>query len=207
MIVVVSGPSGVGKTTLCDKLLAVEPRLQPCVTATTRPPRPNEVGGKDYYFISRETFVNWLKKGEIIEYTELFSHLYGTPRKSIEQIVKNGKYPLLRIDVQGVRQLRKLGYKGVFIFILSPDLATLEQRLKNRFYSLSQSDVPKSFGGSKKRFKKQVDEEDLRKRLGKAREELACKGEYDFQVVNDSLDKAVSQVKEILNKYLFKLEQ
>lgn len=182
-IVVISGPSGVGKTTLCNKLVAQEPRLQACITATTRPPRPGEINGKDYYFVSRETFKQWLENDELVEYIELFNNFYGTPKKSIDEIIKKGKYPLLRIDVQGAQQLRKLGYQGVFIFILPPDLATLEQRLRKR------SDT--------------IDNELLKERLKKALEEISYKDEYDFQVVNDNLDEAISYIKTILNKHLF----
>lgn len=180
-IVVISGPSGVGKTTLCNKLIEQEPRLKLCVTATTRPPRTGEVNTRDYYFMSRSQFEASLKKGGIIEYTELFGALYGTPKKSLQNVFKQGHYPLLRIDIQGSRNLKKQGYQGVFIFVLPPDLPTLKKRLKIR----------------------RTEGDNLRERLNKAREEINYQNEYDFQVVNDKLDEAASEIRTILDKHLF----
>jgi guanylate kinase len=179
-IAVISGPSGVGKTTLCDELVKQEPRLKLCRTATTRPPRPGE-SSNDYYFISRQTFMEWFKKGEIIEYIELFGNFYGTPEKSIRDISRSGGYPLLRIDVEGGRSLRRLGYKGVFIFVLPPDFSALEERLKKR---VTASD-------------------DLARRLARAKEELTYQNEYDFKVINDNLARVVAEIRDILVKHLF----
>lgn len=181
-IVVVSGPSGVGKTTICERLFAEEPRVKPCVTATTREPRKGENDGIDYYFITKEVFKDWIKSGEIVEYTELFGNFYGTPKKSIEEILKKGFVPLLRIDVNGAKRLKELGYKGIFIFILPPDEKALMERLKKR-------ETPGA---------------DMRERLTKAQEELSHKNEYDFLVVNDNFDKTVDEIKNIINNNLEK---
>lgn len=181
-IIVFSGPSGVGKTTLCARLAEEEPRIKLCVTATTRAPRSGEIDGKDYWFISQETFKDWLKNGEIIEYVQLFDHFYGTPKKSVEDIFKQDRYPLLRIDVKGATSIKQLGYKGVFIFILPPDVETLVQRLKKRHT------LPV----------------DIEKRIAQAKEELKYKDDYAFQVVNDDLERALTEVKNILSFHLFK---
>lgn len=180
-VVVISGPSGVGKTTLCAKLIELERRLKPVIAATTRSPRPGELNGKDYYFISEELFRLWIKRGELIEHTELFGDLYGTPRKSVEEIITEGNYPVLRIDVQGARSLKNLGYQGVFVFILPPNLETLKRRLEIR----------------------QTRENNLTERLAKARKELTYKDEYDFRVVNDNFSEAIAQLRKILKHNLF----
>lgn len=180
-VLVVSGPSGVGKTTLCDELLKKERRIKPCITATTRKPRPKEINGKDYHFITKKTFVSWLKTNKIIEYARLFGEFYGTPKKSIEAVFKNGHYPLLRIDVEGARNIKKLGYNGVFVFILPPNLKELKNRLKKRRTSTA----------------------DMQKRLTKAKKELKHKSEYSFHVVNNNLKKAVKDLKNILTANLF----
>jgi len=179
-IAIVSGPSGVGKTTLCDELVKQEPRLKLCRTATTRPPRSGE-SPDDYYFISRQTFMEWFKKGEIIEYTELFGNFYGTPKKSIQDISRSGGYPLLRIDVEGGRSLKRLGYKGVFIFVLPPDFSVLAERLKKRVTASG----------------------DLTRRLARAKEELTHQNEYDFKVINNRLATAVAEIRDILTRHLF----
>jgi guanylate kinase len=180
-IVVVSGPSGVGKTTVCERLFAEEPRVKPCITATTRAPRKGEKDGVDYYFVTKEVFKDWIKIGEIVEYTELFGNFYGTPKKSIDEILNKGFTPLLRIDVNGAKCLKELGYKGIFIFILPPDEKALMERLKKR-------ETPGA---------------DMQERLAKAQEELNHKNEYDFRVVNDDFDKTVDEIKSILDKKLF----
>lgn len=180
-IIVVSGPSGVGKTTLCARLAEEEPRIKLCVTATTRSPRSGERNGIDYWFISKEDFKDWLERGEIVEYVELFGNFYGTPKKSLDDIFNEGRYPLLRIDVKGAQSVKRLGYKGIFIFILPPDEETLIKRLKKR----------------------QTESVDMEKRVAQAKEELKYKNDYEFQVINDDLEKALVEMKEILSCHLF----
>ncbi|MBI4712350.1 MAG: guanylate kinase [Planctomycetes bacterium] len=181
---VVSGPSGVGKTTLCERLLKKERRLKACITATTRRPRKGEIDGKDYHFVTPAEFRRMIQKGELVEYVRLFDNYYGTPEQSLADIFERNRYPLLRIDVQGARRLKAKGYKGVYIFILPPDVKILLMRLKGR--------SGKSAGG------------ELLKRFRKARTELRAKDEYDFQVVNDKLPQAVRDIQNILKRHLFK---
>ncbi|MFC1525021.1 guanylate kinase [Planctomycetota bacterium] len=184
-IVVISGPSGVGKTTLCDELLKREPRLEACITATTRQPRPNETNGQDYYFVSQLQFRHWIKKGQLIEYTYIFGNYYGTPKQSVNQICRKNKYPLLRIDVQGAQKLRKLKYQGLFIFIRPPNLKTLTGRLKKRAKKDGSSTLV------------------LRKRLQRVDQELKMSRYYDFQIINDQLNRAVKEIRNTLRQYLF----
>ncbi|MFA5793809.1 MAG: guanylate kinase [Candidatus Brocadiia bacterium] len=181
-ICVISGPSGVGKTTLCDLLLKKERRLAACVTATTRLKRRGETADKDYHFLTKKAFQAGLKRGDFIEFVRLFGHYYGTPYSSLEDVFRRGKYPLLRIEVKGARRLKKNGFKGVYIFILPPDMQTLRQRLHRRDDRTG----------------------DFRKRLRRARTELKCKDLYDFKVVNDDLNQAVDKVRNIIRKKLFK---
>ncbi|MFH1226970.1 MAG: guanylate kinase [Planctomycetota bacterium] len=181
-ICVISGPSGVGKTTLCDSLLKKERRLAVCVTATTRPKRKGEVDGKDYRFLSERDFKAGLIRGDFIEYVRLFGHYYGTPYSSLYDVFRLGRHPLLRIEVKGARRLRKEGFKGVYIFILPPDMGTLKQRLSRRNDRTG----------------------DFEKRLRRARTELKYKNHYDFKVVNDDLGRTVNEIKEIIRKNLFK---
>lgn len=181
-VIVVSGPSGVGKTTLCARLAEEEPRIKLCVTATTRLPRSGEKDGRDYWFVSTETFKDWLKNDGIIEHVQLFGNFYGTPKKSVDDIFKEGRYPLLRIDVKGADSIKQLGYKGIFIFILPPDTDTLVKRLEKR----------------------KTESVDMEKRIAQAKEELKYQDNYEFKVINDNLERAVIETKNILSNHLFR---
>ena len=174
-----------GKTTLCERLLRQEPRIKACITATTRAPRADEKNGRDYYFVSTEQFTKWIKQKQLIEHTKIFGAFYGTPKKSLRAIFKQGKYPLLRIDVRGAKNLKATGYQGVYIFIRPPALKVLEARLRKR--------------GA--RDKKQLTQ--LKIRLKRVKQELKMSRYYDFQVVNDRLDRAIKETKQILNSQLF----
>lgn len=178
-VVVVSGPSGVGKTTLCELLFKKERRLMPCVTATTRPKRPGEVNGRDYYFISKPEFRDGIKTGRFAEYIRVFGNYYGTPFSSLEAVFSKKRYPLLRIDVKGASRLKKRGFKGIYIFILPPDATALRQRLAKRR------------------------EKDCARRLKRFTMELRYRNQYDFQVINDNLNRAVGEIRSILKKNLY----
>lgn len=177
---IVSGPSGSGKTTLCDALLK-DPfwgrRLLKSVSYTTRPKRSGEVEGKDYVHISREKFMEFLRRRSFLEHERIFDHYYGTPKKAVLDAAKAGRGLILCIDVKGARTVRRFfKQKAVSIFILPPHLEALTQRLRARSTE------------SKK---------DIEKRLKRVKIELSQAKEYDYCVVNDDLGEALARLKAI----------
>jgi guanylate kinase len=174
-MLVVSGPSGSGKSTICKRLL-LDPRVVFSVSATTRKPRPGEVDGRDYHFLSADEFRARIAKGAFIEHAEVFGNLYGTLREPMEAAKARGQVYLLEIDVQGANQLRALGEEGVYIFIAPPDFEELKRRLSGRG-----TESP----------------EVLQRRLHKAEDELRERHRYDHVVVNDDLERAVGEVRRL----------
>jgi guanylate kinase len=174
-MLVVSGPSGSGKSTICKRLLQ-DPRVVFSVSATTRKPRPGEVDGRDYHFLSADEFRARIAKGAFIEHAEVFGNLYGTLREPMEAAKARGQVYLLEIDVQGANQLRALGEEGVYIFIAPPDFEELKRRLSGRG-----TESP----------------EVLQRRLHKAEDELRERHRYDHVVVNDELERAVTEVRRL----------
>lgn len=174
-MLVVSGPSGSGKSTICKRLL-LDPRVVFSVSATTRKPRPGEVDGRDYHFLSADEFRARIAKGAFIEHAEVFGNLYGTLREPMEAAKARGQVYLLEIDVQGANQLRALGEEGVYIFIAPPDFEELKRRLAGRG-----TESP----------------EVLQRRLHKAEDEMRERHRYDHVVVNDDLERAVAEVRRL----------
>jgi len=174
-MLVVSGPSGSGKSTICKRLL-LDPRVVFSVSATTRKPRPGEVDGRDYHFLSADEFRARIAKGAFVEHAEVFGNLYGTLREPMEAAKARGQVYLLEIDVQGANQLRALGEEGVYIFIAPPDFEELKRRLSGRG-----TESP----------------EVLQRRLHKAEDELRERHRYDHVVVNDDLERAVGEVRRL----------
>lgn len=180
-IVVISGPSGAGKTTLVRRAMAQSSRpLVLSVSATTRPARPGEVDGRDYHFLSPEEFQRRQSQGEFLESCEVFGGgvWYGTLLAEVTPRLKAGKWVVLEIDVAGARSVRRRFPDALTIFVRPPSLAELESRLRKRG---TESD------------------DAIRKRLEAARRELEGAGEYRHQVVNDELARAVEEIREILN--------
>jgi guanylate kinase len=178
-LLVVSGPSGCGKTTICRRLAAHD-KVDLAVSATTRPKRPQEVHGKDYFFLSREEFEARLDRGEFVEHNEVFGNdvLYGSLKSEVEKGLKDPeRYYLMEIDVRGALNLRELKYKGIYIFIAPPSMEELERRLVNRG-----TDNPES----------------VEQRLKKAEWELEQRDQYDLVVENDDLEETVSRVERFL---------
>jgi len=177
-IVVLSGPSGVGKTTLSERLRAEFPLFSYSVSATTRPPRTGEEHGRDYFFLSQEEFEKGIREGGFAEYAAVFGNLYGTPKKVLLEAMAKGRVPLLDVDVQGAESLRSNGFGGVYIFILPPSIEDLRARLDRR--------------GTKRT--------ELDRRVAEAEREMQSAARYDYRVVNDDLDRTYRELREILKK-------
>ena len=175
--IVISSPSGGGKTTLVHRILADMPKAAYSVSVTTRPPRTGERNGRDYFFVSKPAFERMVRKHELAEWAGVHSHLYGTPKKFLDAKITLGYFPILDVDVQGALQLKKKYPAGVYIFLIPPTLRELARRLRERH-----TDSP----------------EVIKKRLQAAKRELAVAQKYDYVVLNDDLDAAVERVKTIL---------
>lgn len=177
LLIVLSGPSGAGKGTICRELLRQLPELVYSVSATSRQPRPGEVEGVHYYFRSREKFEEMLARNELLESAEFCGNYYGTPRFAVEQAIQAGKDVILEIEIQGALQVKRRFPQGVFIFIVPPSLDELSERIHKR--------------GTEP-------EEVIEKRLTTAAHELEYISEYDYVVINDEVPNAVEKLKSIL---------
>lgn len=176
-LVVISGPSGVGKTTVCDHLLEAETGLGLSISTTTRAPRPGEVSGQDYYFVSAEEFRCQAENGQFLESAQVHGDLYGTQLQPLQERLGRGEEVVLNIDVQGAAQIRASGLEAELIFLEPPSHEELERRLRAR-----KTDSP----------------EVVERRLANAVKELAQAHLYDHRVVNDHVDRAVDRIKEII---------
>jgi len=179
LLIMLSSPSGAGKSTLARRLIAKDPGMRFSVSATTREPRPGEVDGREYWFMSRPAFQAAAARGDMLEHAEVFGNLYGSPRAPIEAELAAGRDVLLDIDWQGGQQVRNsaLGRDVVSVFILPPSLAELDRRLRERG-----QDAPEVIAG----------------RMAKSQAEISHWAEYDFVLVNDDLDRAEADLTTIL---------
>ena len=176
---VLSSPSGAGKTTLTKRLLEIEPRVRLSVSATTRTPRPREVPGQDYHFVSEEEFARLQNEGAFLEHATVFDHLYGTLRAPVEESLSEGMDVLFDIDWQGAQLLTYSAASDVVkVFILPPSWEELERRLRARA---------------------QDSEEVVRRRMERASDEMSHWAEYDYVIVNRDLDHSLEQLRAILN--------
>ena len=169
LMLVLSSPSGAGKSTLSRMLLSDDKDIDLSVSATTRTPRPGEVNGKDYYFVSQERFNSMVEVNELLEYATVFANSYGTPRKAVEDALESGRDVLFDIDWQGTQQLSQSQMKSdlVRIFILPPSVIELESRLRSRA---------------------QDPEDVVQARMAEAESEISHWAEYDYVLVNDDLE-------------------
>lgn len=177
LLIVLSGPSGAGKGTICKELIE-SGDFYLSVSATTRKPREGEVEGKNYYFLTKEEFRKKITEDGFLEYAEVYDNLYGTPRSKVLEAIEEGKDVILEIDIQGALKVKEKYPQGVFIFILPPSMEELKQRIINRG-----SETPES----------------LVKRFKSAYQEINYVSKYNYAVVNDTVDDAVSKIKGILS--------
>ncbi len=177
VLIVISGPSGAGKGTICKKLLEKNKNIYLSVSATTRLPREGEVEGVNYYFLTKEEFAKKVKENGFIEYAEVHGNFYGTPKVNVNRMLEEGKDVILEIDIQGALQVKENFEEGVFIFILPPSMEELKRRIIKR--------------GSET-------EESLMTRFKNAYKEINYVSKYNYAVVNDTLELAVSKVESII---------
>jgi len=178
MMFVLSSPSGAGKTTLSRMLLKSDPQVELSVSVTTRPKRPQEVNGRHYFFVDPARFREMVRKGELLEWAEVFGHRYGTPRKPVERALAAGRDVLFDIDWQGTQQLRERARDDlVSVFLLPPSVREMKRRLKQR---AQDSDAV------------------IRGRMAKAAGEISHWPEYDYVVINDDLERAFATLCAIL---------
>lgn len=177
ILFILSGPSGVGKGTVRKALFEQSTDLRYSISMTTRDPREGEVDGVDYFFKSRNEFEKLISEGQLIEHAEYVGNYYGTPRQYVEKTLNEGKDVFLEIEVQGALKVRENFPEGVFVFLIPPSLEELKDRIVNR--------------GTET-------EEKVKNRLKAAKEEIDMMDAYDYVVVNDQIDNAVTKVKSIV---------
>jgi guanylate kinase len=179
LLIILSSPSGAGKTTLAHRLMAWDADISFSVSATTRPPRPGEVDGREYHFRSRAEFDAMVAAGEMLEHAEVFGNLYGSPRGPVVEAMRAGRDTLFDIDWQGGQQIRNssLGKEAVSIFVLPPSIAELEHRLRDRG---------------------QDSAEVIAGRMARARDEISHWAEYDYVLINRDLDAAEAELRAIV---------
>lgn len=176
-LIVLTGPSGVGKGTLMQKLLAQHPQLYYSVSATTRSPRLGEIDGKSYYFITPNSFQELVAQGEFLEWAEFAGNYYGTPRAAVLQQIQLGRSVILEIELAGARQIKASYPDALSIFILPPSFLELENRIRARG---------------------QDSDEAITRRLNRAKEEIKAASEFDIQIVNDDFATTLNELETIL---------
>lgn len=179
LLLIISGPSGVGKGSICRILLQRNPQLVYSVSATTRAPRQGEIEGVNYFFLESKDFLRMINEGEFLEWAEVYNNFYGTPRSAVEKLLARGKDVILEIDTQGAVQIKKTCPEGIFIFVLPPSFEELKKRIIGR--------------GSE-------NQKSLDCRLNAYAQEIDMIDKYDHTVINDNLHKAVEQIEEIIEQ-------
>ena len=177
LLLVVSGPSGAGKGTICKALLNKNDQIKLSVSATTRKPRTGEVDGVNYFFIEKEKFTQMIEEGEFLEYAQIYDNFYGTPKAAIMECLEKGQDVILEIEMQGASQIKEVCPDGVFIFVLPPSLEELKNRIVGRGTETA---------------------EEIEKRFSCAFDEINRIVDYDYFIVNDNVEKSVKQVESII---------
>lgn len=187
LMYVLSSPSGAGKTSIATKLISQDEHISMSISMTTRKPRPGEVDGKDYIFVSKDEFNQAIEDNDLLEWAEVFGNYYGTPREAVEKQLKEGRDVLFDIDWQGTQQLHeKVGNDLVRLFILPPSVNVLEERLKRRG---------------------QDEDHIVQARMKEAANQISHWAEYDYVIINENLDESLSEVQNILNAERLKRER
>ncbi|HEV3476942.1 MAG TPA: guanylate kinase [Rubrobacteraceae bacterium] len=176
-LIVVSGPSGAGKDTLIRAALEAIPELALIASATTREPREGEVDGRDHVFLSREQFERWIDEDRLLEWAEYSGNLYGTPKESVEELLQKGRSVILRIELQGARQIKERRPDAVMVFVRAPSLEETRRRLESRATETSES---------------------VENRMATALKEIAARDEFDYEVVNGEYEQARKDMIETL---------
>lgn len=174
---IICGPSGVGKGTVVSRLMEADPTLYFSVSATTRAPRAGEADGVHYHFLTREKFQEWIDAGDFLEHAQFVGNFYGTPRRYVDEAMDQGRDVLLDIEIQGAEQIHQKRPEAVRIYIAPPSWEELERRLTGR--------------GTE-------DGEKIRSRLARGREEFAAAKDFDYLVINDTVDHAVAEIRAIM---------
>ncbi|MBE9045059.1 guanylate kinase [Pleurocapsales cyanobacterium LEGE 10410] len=176
-LIVVTGPSGVGKGTLISLLVQRHPQLKISISATTRQPRPGETAGVDYYFLSKQDFEAAIADGKLLEWAEYAGNYYGTPQAGVTEQIEAGNYVILEIELAGARAIAKIFPDARRIFVLPPSIEELEQRIRTRGKN---------------------SEESIAKRLQIAKQEIAASKEFDFEVINSDLETAIAELEKAI---------
>lgn len=180
-LIVISSPSGGGKSTLAKHMMQLYPELEFSVSATTRPIRKGEIEGKDYFFLTREEFKEKIQEGDFVEYEEFFGNMYGTLKSEIEKAVKHNKRIIFDVDVKGAMSLKKaFPAESLLIFIAPPSIDALRQRLTKRSTEST---------------------EDIEKRVHRSEMEMSYQSKFDYVIINDKLEIAKSEIEAIAGKY------
>lgn len=177
LLIVLSGPSGAGKGTICKALMEKEKDLKLSISATTRPPRSGEIEGKNYFFKTEEEFEKMIENDSFLEWAKVYDHYYGTPKDFVLKNLDEGNDVVLEIDIQGALKIKEKFPEGIFIFILPPSMEELKNRIKKR--------------GTET-------EEEIIKRFKSAYEELNYVSRYNYVVINDSIEEAVEKIRAII---------
>lgn len=179
MVIVLSGPSGVGKDTVLDRMKRSGSSMYFAVTATTRPQRTQEVDGVDYRFVSRDRFRMMIDGGELLEWAEVYGNFYGVPKNQVREALQEGPDVVIKVDVQGAETIKRLVPQALLVFVCPPSMETLEKRLRKRSTESAS---------------------DLERRIATARQEMDEQRLFDYVVVNDEVGRAVSEIGDIIAK-------